>query len=166
MSIKKVTYKNGLQLVYEKNSSKTTTINIFVRVGSINEPEDLRGFSHFLEHMVFKGNKKYKSHQIISEHFDSIGSFINAYTTYDHTCFIVKSDSDYFEKNLDILSSMLLDSNLSKIESEKEKTVIIDEVNRIRDNNESFVNEKIYDLIFFGSSYQNSIGGEADQILR
>ena len=164
MSIVNLTYKNGLKLIYEKNDSKTTTINVFVKVGSIHEPEHLRGFSHFLEHMVFKGNKKYKTHQVISEHFDSIGAYFNAYTTYDHTCYIVKSDSDYFEKNLDILSNMLLESKLKKDEFHREKTVVVDEINRIRDNNEEYVNEKIYEILFYGSSYQNSIGAEEDQI--
>ena len=167
MSIENVEYRNGFKLVYQKNKfSETTTINIFVKVGSINEPSHLRGFSHFLEHMVFKGNDKYKTHNEISEHFDSIGAYFNAYTTYDHTCYIVKSNSDYFEKNIDILSHMLLKSIFKKDEFHREKTVVVDEINRIRDNNEEYVNEKIYEILFNGSSYQNSIGGDEHQIMK
>lgn len=167
MKLYKKKYSNGLKLVYQNISfSNTTTINIFVKVGSINEDINTHGFSHFLEHMLFKGSKKYPNSNIISKHFDSIGAYFNAYTDYDHTCYVVKCDSDYFEKSLDILSDMLLNSLLSKKEFEIEKTVVVDEIIRAKDNVEGYINEKIYELLFNGSSFENPIGGNESQILK
>ena len=61
MSIKSYTFKNGLEFVYQKNHFNSSSINIFVKVGSINEPPHLNGISHFIEHMVFKGTEKRKT---------------------------------------------------------------------------------------------------------
>ena len=98
MNINSKKYNNGLKVVYQTSShSNTTTINIFVKVGSIYEDSDLYGISHFIEHMVFKGTETNKSSKIISGHFDKIGAYINAYTDYDNTCYVVKCDSDYFK---------------------------------------------------------------------
>ena len=166
MNINSKKYNNGLKVVYQTSShSNTTTINIFVKVGSIYEDSDLYGISHFIEHMVFKGTETNKSSKIISGHFDKIGAYINAYTDYDNTCYVVKCDSDYFKTSMDMLGDILLNSEMEKTEFDKEKTVVVDEIIRAKDNIENYINEKIYELIFRGSSFENSIGGTQDKIM-
>ena len=159
-------YSNGIKLVYEQRENSTSTsINIFVKVGSIYEDKDTKGFSHFLEHMVFKGSKKYPTSKQISTKFDAIGAYFNAYTDYDHTCYLVKCDSDYLELILDILGDMLINSKIEKSEFDKEKTVVVDEIIRARDNVEGFILEKINGLLYEGSSFEDPIGSYEKNIL-
>merc|ERR1711907_721416 len=85
---------------------------------------------------------------------------INAYTTFDHTCYYFKAHSDYLDKCLGIYSEILLTASMKKDEFDREKNVVVDEIIRSNDNTESLVNEKIYALIFKGSSLEKTIGSE------
>ena len=106
------TFDNGCRLIYQQNNnSQTCATNIFVKVGSINEPANLGGLSHFIEHMIFKGDGVLNSKDVSSV-FDSVGAFINAYTTFDHTCYYFKSHSDYLEKCLNVYSKILINANI------------------------------------------------------
>ena len=147
----------------QNNNSQTCATNIFVKVGSINEHANLGGISHFIEHMIFKGDGTLDSKDVSSA-FDSVGAYINAYTTFDHTCYYFKSHSDYLEKCLNVYSKILINANMDKGEFDKEKNVVVDEIIRSNDNTEGLVNEKIYELIFKGSSLQNPIGGRQELI--
>ena len=109
--------------------------------------------------MVFKGTDKLPKAKDISKIFDQIGAYFNAYTYIDHTCYVVKCDSDYTNKCLCTLCDMLLNSKFRKDEFEKEKNVIVDEIIRAQDNTEGYVNEKIYSVLFNGSNLGNPIGG-------
>ena len=158
------TFDNGCRLIYQQNNnSQTCATNIFVKVGSVNEPANLGGISHFIEHMIFKGDGTLDSKDVSSA-FDSVGAYINAYTTFDHTCYYFKSHSDYLEKCLNVYSKILINANMDKAEFDKEKNVVVDEIIRSNDNTEGLVNEKIYELIFKGSSLQNPIGGRQELI--
>ena len=158
------TFDNGCRLIYQQNNnSQTCATNIFVKVGSINEPANLGGISHFIEHMIFKGDGVLNSKDVSSV-FDSVGAYINAYTTFDHTCYYFKSHSDYLEKCLNVYSKILINANMDKGEFDKEKNVVVDEIIRSNDNTEALVNEKIYELIFKGSSLENPIGGRQELI--
>ena len=161
MSLQFHNFSNGLQLVYEQSKdSHTTAIVIFVKVGAIYEPVKLHGISHFIEHMMFKGTPSLPTPESISRVFDKIGAYFNAFTTFDHTGYIVKSDSDYYEICFKTLVDMLLHSNFDKKEFTREKNVII----RDKDNTEDYINTKIYELIFHGSSLEHDIGGEREDI--
>ena len=104
------TFDNGCRLVYQQNSSsKTSAASIFVKVGSVNEPKELGGVSHFIEHMIFKGNAELNSKDV-SNAFDSVGAYINAYTTFDHTCYYFKS-TGLFNKMLKYLYDILLNAS-------------------------------------------------------
>ena len=158
------TFDNGCRLIYQQNNnSQTCATNIFVKVGSVNEPANLGGISHFIEHMIFKGDGTLNSKDVSSA-FDSVGAYINAYTTFDHTCYYFKSHSDYLEKCLNVYSKILINANMDNTEFDKEKNVVVDEIIRSNDNTEGLVNEKIYELIFKGSSLENPIGGRQELI--
>ena len=160
MSINNHVFSNGLKLVYQqKKGANISGINIFVNVGSQNETRELNGISHLIEHMVFKGTEKLPKAKDISKIFDQIGAYFNAYTYIDHTCYVVKCDSDYTKKCVCTLCDMLLNSLFRKDEFEKEKNVIVDEIIRSQDNTEGYVNEKIYSVLFKGSNLGNPIGG-------
>ena len=169
------TFKNGLQLVYEqKKDTSISSLNIFVKVGSIDENEKLRGFTHFLEHMLFKGSNNYPSADIISEKFDITGSSFNAYTLHDHTVFILKCNSEYLEELLviflDMLNNSLINKNIENQDKDyivnynKEKQVVEDEIIMYIDQSQVHVNEKIYELLFPNTPLEYPIGGLPEQI--
>lgn len=165
MSIKSYKFKNGMKLVYQKNKNSLSAINIFVKVGSINEPKHLNGVSHFIEHMLFKGTTKLKTSDSISQIFDSIGAYINAATTLDNTFYTTKCDSDYTEICMKTLLDMIFNSTLDKKEIKKEKLVVIEEINITKDNPGHYINELIYSILFNNSSFAQPVGGE-DYIIK
>lgn len=153
------TFKNNLQFVSSPLVNQITSINIFINVGSINEPKNLNGISHFIEHMIFKGTKKLKDSKSISTIFDSIGASINAHTTLDYTCYEVKCHSSYTKLCLHTLFDMILCSTFDKNETEREKDVVIEEITMHADNSVRRVNELVYQSLFNESSLAQSVGG-------
>ena len=134
IDFKQKTLPNGIRLVTcPIKSTEAVTILVLVLTGGRYETADKLGISHFLEHLFFKGTKKYPSAQKLSEALDAMGADFNAYTSEESTGFYVHSSAADFDKSLDILSDMYLNPLLPSSEIEKEKSVIIEEANMRRD---------------------------------
>jgi predicted Zn-dependent peptidase len=144
------TYANGLRLVYERptNVSNQTIVRAFVHVGSVNEPDSIRGASHFIEHMCFKGTRSLHTWREVNEPFSHSGAFFNATTTKQHTCFKVNClDSHTFEF-LAIVADMLLNSKFDPQEYKRELNVVREEVKLHQPNS------YIENLAFEGTPYE------------
>ena len=98
-SVKRHKFKNGLELVYQKSHSNVpiTSIYVFCKVGSAYETDSIRGASHFVEHMCFKGTEKVRRVRNLLIQYNTIGSYSNAYTTNQHTCYYIKCDNKFFD---------------------------------------------------------------------
>jgi predicted Zn-dependent peptidase len=116
---------NKLRVIYEKSKCQTSLTHIFLLcdVGSAFENKNNRGISHFIEHMVFKGNRIHSAKELYLE-FDKKGVEFNAYTTKRYTCYQLSFESKYFLDCVKILSNMLFDSFLIKSEMDKERKII------------------------------------------
>lgn len=126
--------KNGIDLVLaQMKDSMAITVLILVKAGSKYENKANNGISHFLEHMCFKGTLKRPSPKLISYELDSIGSQYNAFTSQEFTGYFVKASEKHIDKILDVLSDMYLNPIFDKNEIEKEKGVIIEEINMYED---------------------------------
>jgi predicted Zn-dependent peptidase len=126
---------------------------IFCDVGSINEKNGLRGISHFVEHMCFKGTENvHKVHNLYKE-YNKIGAHFNAHTTKRYTSYVVKCQTEHATNCITILSDILLHSIISKKEYTKEKHVIMEESIRLKDDNKHFLFEKLDAIYFNGSAY-------------
>ena len=88
--MKKNTLSNGARLLIEKTNTDSVSIVVCVNVGSNNEPKNLLGISHFLEHMIFEGTKKRANATIITNEIEQLGGELNAYTTNEMTVFYIK----------------------------------------------------------------------------
>lgn len=120
---------NGLTLqAVEMPGTNVVTTLILVGAGSRYETKDIAGISHFLEHMFFKGAKKYKTPKEVSEAVDSFGGEFNAFTGKEYAGYYVKSGKENLAKSVDVLSDMLLHSRFPKEEIEKERGVILEEM--------------------------------------
>lgn len=132
--VKKTTLSSGLQiLTVPKKEARTVTVMIMVKAGSRFETPKTNGLSHFLEHMFFKGTKKRPTAFDISKIIDGIGGEINAATGKDQTLYYVKTTPKHLETALDVLSDMILNSKFAPQEIEREKKVIIEEINMYED---------------------------------
>jgi predicted Zn-dependent peptidase len=159
MTIQTFTYPNGFRIVYEKtkNESPISSIHAFCELGSVYETDGIRGVSHFIEHMCFKGTKKIPKPKDIFIEYDKIGAYFNAYTEKEYTCYTIKCDNDYIENSIVIMSDMLLNSTFNKKEYVKEEKVVIEENARDHDDPEDLLCENMDKLIYKGSSYANSV---------
>lgn len=132
---KKITLKNGLRIiVVPQKNTQAVTVLVLVGTGSKYEEKETSGISHFLEHMYFKGTKKRPSTIAIAETLDKLGGSFNAFTSQEYTGYFAKVASQHFETALDWVSDIFLNSVLPEKEMEKEKGVIIEEINMGQDH--------------------------------
>src|ERR1035437_5431838 len=125
---------NGLRIItVPMPSFESVTALVMVGAGSRYETRDDNGISHFLEHMAFKGTQKRPSALDISSLIDGMGGECNAFTGKETTGFYIKSAKGRIETSLDILSDMLLNSKFDPVEIDKERGVIIEEINMYED---------------------------------
>ncbi len=129
-------FNNKLRLIVNKiDGLLSVSSGVLVKTGSINESEKENGISHFIEHVMFKGTKT-RSAFDISDHIDRIGSQINAFTSKELTCYYTKSTKEHLKESLEILSDIFFNSVFDKGELEKEKGVVIEEINMSEDTPE------------------------------
>src|SRR3989338_8941603 len=132
--MEKCRLKNGITLIFEKNSSKSVAVEVMFKFGSNFESKKTAGIAHFLEHMLFEGTKNRKDSREIANEIEKYGGEFNAYTTGDRTAFFIKIINKRFEKALDILSDMVANPLFDKKIIEKEKQVILKEINMVTDD--------------------------------
>jgi len=134
MMFKKTTLKNGLRIItVPQKTTQAVTVLVLVGTGSKYERKKINGISHFLEHMFFKGTKKRPNLQAVSETLDKIGGIYNAFTSEEYTGYFAKVEASHFDLALDWVSDIFLNSTLPEKEIEKERGVIIEEINMYYD---------------------------------
>jgi predicted Zn-dependent peptidase len=139
------TFPNKFRVIYQhlNQSLPITSIQVFCKVGSILETEKVRGISHFVEHMCFKGTKKMVHLNEVFENYDEIGAYINAYTEKEFTCYTLKCSDTYVENSTHILADMMLNSTIPKKEFLKEQKVVVEENIRNINDDEWFFFDKL-----------------------
>ena len=129
-------FDNGLKLIIDKiDGLFSVSAGVLVKTGSINESQQENGISHFIEHSVFKGTTNRSSFEI-SDYIDRIGAQINAFTSKELTCYYTKSTSEHVEDSLEVLSDLFFNAKFEENELEKEKGVILEEINMSEDSPE------------------------------
>ena len=131
--MKKYLLKNGLTLLFEERPTKTVAVEITVKAGSNNETEKISGISHFIEHMLFEGTKTRPLGREIANEIEKRGGELNAYTSNEKTAFFAKVLNKHFEKALEILSDLIKNPLFDKKNIEKERKVILKEINMVTD---------------------------------
>lgn len=166
MNFKKTIFKNGLRVItVPMKDNPTCTVLVLVETGSKYETKSLNGISHFLEHMCFKGTTKRPKGIDISKELDSIGSQYNAFTSQEYTGYYAKSDAKHFKKIFDLVSDIYLNSTFPSTEIEKEKGVIIEEINMYEDMPARHVQDIMMNLLYGDQGAGWSIAGEKENIL-
>ncbi len=157
--------KNGLTiLLVPIQSAASVTMTIFVKVGSRYEAVEQNGISHFLEHLHFKGTKKYPTAKKLSETVDAIGAEFNANTGKEHTQYYIRAAYEHFPLIFDVLTEMLQRPIIEKKELEREKGVIIEEINMYRDNPQIHVDSIFESTMWPDQPLGRDIAGTAEVI--
>lgn len=157
--------ENGLRLItIPMPSFESATVLVMVGAGSRYETKQNNGISHFLEHMAFKGTKKRPSAMDIASLVDGIGGEMNAFTGKETTGYYIKSLATHVDLSLDVLSDMLQNSLLDPHEIEKERGVILEEINLYEDTPVRKIGD-IYEYLLYGDTPMGwDIAGEKDII--
>jgi predicted Zn-dependent peptidase len=160
MDYKKQVLKNSLRVItVPMPSLESATVTVWIRTGSRNEESKVAGISHFSEHIVFKGSKKRPHPSDIFTAADSLGAEMNAGTEKEWTNFYIKGRVGILEEAFDVLSDMVLRPILDKGEIEKEKEVIIQEMNMYQDIPMRKVIDYFENVVYKGSSLAGDIIG-------
>ena len=156
---------NGLQIVHRKTSSPVVYVGIMVGAGTRHELANENGMAHYIEHCVFKGTEHYTARQIIN-HIEGIGGEINAYTTKEETTFYAATLSNHFRTTLHLLTEMVFHPTFNKKETDKEVTVILDEIESYNDSPSELIYDDFENMIFDGSSLAMPILGTKKTLRR
>jgi predicted Zn-dependent peptidase len=168
VTVQETTLPNGLRIVTANLAdSRSVTANIMVGTGS--RYEDFKangGVSHFLEHLLFKGTQKYPSAQAIAEAIDAVGGYNNAFTSEDLTNYFVKVPAKHSKLAIDILCDMMKSPLLEPVEIDRERGVIVEEMNVYRDDPARYIGTIIPQLIFPNNPLGHDIIGTEEVINR
>ncbi len=165
MKIQEVTLKNGLRVILiDTNAFPTLTTLLLVGAGSRYENEKNNGIAHFFEHMAFKGSKKYQNSFIISSTIEGLGGMFNAFTSKDHTGYWIKATNEHFTTVVDVLSDMVLHPLLIPDEINREKGVIVEEINLYEDTPYRRVGDYFENLLYRGNPLGYDIAGSRQTV--
>ena len=164
---KKKTYKNGLRIItVPMKDNPTVTVLVLVGTGSDYETKEFNGISHFLEHMCFKGTVRRPNAQAISHELDSLGCQYNAFTDHEMTGYYAKGDTKNFKQIFDVVSDIYLNSTFPKSEIEKEKGVIIEEINMYEDMPQRHAQELFGEVLYSDQPAGRNIAGTKENIYK
>ena len=156
---------NGLQIVHRKTLSPVVYVGIMIGAGTRHEQPEENGMAHYIEHCLFKGTEHYTARQIIN-HIEGIGGEINAYTTKEETTFYAATLNNHFRTTLHLLADMVLRPTFNKKETDKEVTVILDEIESYNDSPSELIYDDFENLLFEGSSLAMPILGTKKTLKR
>jgi predicted Zn-dependent peptidase len=166
MKYKKKILDNGLKVItIHMQDNPTVTVLVMVEAGSEYETKEKNGISHFLEHMCFKGTKKRPTALDLSRELDSIGAQYNAFTGEQYTGYYAKSAPKHVHKIFDVVSDLYLNPNFDEKEIEKEKGVIVEEINMYKDMPHRHVQDIFTELMYGDQPAGWSIAGTRESVM-
>lgn len=162
-NIKKI---QGIECIFAPmQESNSTTIEIMCKAGSQYETKTTNGISHFLEHLFFKGGKKYPTPKSVAEAVDKFGGEFNAYTGDEYAWYYVKCAPEFTNQAIDVLGDMMMNAKFPKDELEREKWVVIQELKMYEDNPMALVSQKRQERYFGDNNYGWPTIGTIENIL-
>ena len=161
----KTTLPNGLRvLTAHMPYSRSVSISIYVGTGSRYETPEQAGLAHFLEHLCFKGTKRYRSPQQISQAIDGVGGAINAATDRELTVFYCKVAQPHFALALDVLTDLVRRPLLASDEFEKERKVVIEELAMVADSPNQQVDLLLDETLWPDQPLGRDVAGSEDSV--
>lgn len=158
MQIVSQTLKNGIRLVHFPIPGMVSHCGLVINAGSRDESEKEHGIAHFVEHMLFKGTSKRKAYHILTR-LDDVGGELNAYTTKEETAVHASFLKEHYERAIELMKDLVFNSSFPPKEIEKEKEVIIEEINSYKDNPAELIFDEFEEQVFNGLAIGRNILG-------
>lgn len=160
--VERYTLPNGLTVIHKDDPGGLVSAQVWVKTGSIHEGALLgAGLSHYLEHMLFKGTSRRNAQQLTAE-IQALGGGINAYTTFDRTVYYVDAPSEATAQVLDILADMVFCSVLAPTEVERERDVILREIDMTLDDPDRQVSRALFEQAFRSHPFRHPVIGHRE----
>merc|ERR1711998_818516 len=158
------TLSNGLRVASENTGGETATVGVWIDAGSSFETDADNGSAHFLEHMAFKGTTKRTQEQLEKE-IENLGGHLNAYTSREQTVYYAKVFKDDVPQAIDILADILQNSKLDAAAIERERGVIMREMQEVMMNKEEVIFDELHATAYQGTSLGRTILGPTENIM-
>jgi len=156
-------FANGIRFIHYRVSSPVAHCAILVNTGSRDELPEEHGLAHFVEHTMFKGTIHRKPWHIISA-LEDVGGDLNAYTTKEETCVHASFMKEDFARAFDLLSDLIFRATFPEKEIEKEKEIVLDEINSYLDSPSELILDSFEELIYNDNPLGRSILGRAETV--
>ncbi len=164
---RKITLKNGLRIIIvPQKSTQAVTVLALVGTGSKYETKEINGISHFLEHLFFKGTKKRPSSVKVVEPLDKIGGIYNAFTGEEYTGYFAKVEASHLDLALDWVSDIYFNSLLPEKEINKERGVIIEEINMYLDTPMIHIEELWKEVLYGNQPAGWPVAGTKENVMK
>ncbi len=157
------TLDNGIRLVHHRIPGLVGHCGLIINIGSRNETASEHGIAHFIEHMLFKGTKKRRAYHILSR-LEDVGGELNAYTTKEETAIHASFLKEDYERAVELISDIAFNSIFPEKEIEKEKDVVIEEINSYLDNPSELIFDDFEELIFSNQPIGRNILGTPESV--
>lgn len=160
----KTVLDNGLRVVtYHMPHMESTALGLWVLAGGRYEEETQSGISHFIEHLLFKGTSN-RTGKEIKEAIEGVGGSLNAFTSEEFTCYLIKIVEKYFKLSLDVLSDMVLNPLFKSEDIEKERLVILEEIRMYLDLPMQHVHQLLSELLWPNQPLGRNLSGTKQTI--
>ena len=149
---------NGIKIVHRRTPSPVAYIGVMVGAGTRDEMPEENGMAHYIEHCVFKGTAHHTARQIIHA-IEGVGGEVNAYTTKEETTFYAAILCEHVQLTLHLIAEMILQPTFKKEETDKERMVILDEIESYNDSPSELIYDDFESLVFSGHPLAQPILG-------
>ncbi len=158
------TFSNGLRLVYQYQPSSVSHLACFIHAGSRDELKEQEGLAHFIEHTIFKGTRRRKSYQVINR-LEVIGGELNAYTSKEETCIYASFPAlNNLNRAFDLIADIVFNASFPEKEIEKEKEIVLDEINSYLDSPSEYIFDEFEQLFFNDHPLSSQILGTPETV--
>lgn len=161
--ISQAVLSNGIKIIHRYRAGELSHLALMVNAGMRDEKDDENGLAHFIEHMVFKGTKRRKAYHILSC-LENVGGDLNAFTTKEETCIHASFLKEHINKAMDLFADVMFNSTFPENEMQKEKEVILDEINSYRDTPADEIYDEFENLIYRGHQLGRNILGTKELV--
>jgi predicted Zn-dependent peptidase len=165
VSFQTVVLKNGIRCIYQQINAPVSHVSLILNTGSRDEEPAEHGIAHFIEHTIFKGTKKRRAYHVLSR-IEDVGGDLNAYTTKEETAIHATFLNAYLERAMELISDIMMHSTFPSKELEREKEVIIEEINACCDSPSDLIFDEFEELVFDGHSLGRNVLGTPESIKR
>ena len=162
----KTVLPNGLRVLTSNMPHvRSVSISVFIGAGSRYESSEKAGISHFVEHLLFKGTQQRPTSNAIAEAIEGIGGVLNGGTDKELTVYWIKAMNSHLELALDVLADLVRNSKFDPVEAEKERQVIIEEINMSMDSPQQRVNMLIDEIVWPDQPLGRDVAGSKESVM-